>query len=96
MKRAAAVVVLFAVVLSLASWVRTNPLASTYRDVLQGCVGRKCNLYTSDGPARLIFGGKEKENEYEIVRVGDDFVEIASKGDTRWLPLSRVETVIWK
>jgi hypothetical protein len=94
MKRAAAVVVLFAVVLSLASWVRTNPLAANYREALQALVGRKCNLYTSDGPARLIIG--DKENEYEIVRVGDDFVEIASKGDTRYLPLSRVETVIWK
>jgi len=30
------------------------------------------------------------------VRVGDDFVEIGRKGETRWLPLARVETIISK
>ena len=94
MKRIAAVVVLIAVLLSLASWMKTAPLAAGYREALLGFVGKKCAFYSSDGPARLMFGSKEAD--YELVRVGDDFVEITSKGDTRYLPLSRIETVIWK
>jgi hypothetical protein len=94
MKRTAVVVALLAAVFLLTSSMTQTPARTTYRDTLAGLIGKKCSLYTSDGPARLIFGNKD--SDYEIVRVGDDYVEISNKSDTRYLPLSRVETVIFK
>jgi hypothetical protein len=94
MKRIAVVVVLLAAVLFLTSSMTQKPAAAGYREVLTGLIGKKCSLYTGDGPARLILGNKN--DDYEIVRIGDDFVEIGNKNESRYLPLSRVETVIWK
>jgi hypothetical protein len=94
MKRTATAVVLTAAVVLLASSMTQKPAANSYRDTLAGLIGRKCSLYTGEGPARLIFS--PKDGDYEVVRLGDDFVEIGNKGETRYVPLSRVETVIWK
>jgi hypothetical protein len=94
MKRTAVVVILLAAVFLLTSSITQAPTRTTYRDTLAGLIGKKCSFYSSDGPARLIFGNKD--SEYEIVSVGDDFVVIGNKSETRYLPLSRVETVIFK
>ncbi len=78
------------------AWKQDAP-AQDYRNVLRGLVGQTVEYHKIEGGAELAHPPRPRWSHVTILRVGSDFVELGSEGDTQvlkiYVPIGNV--VLW-